>query len=245
MSNSKKQLLEEINNEIDRASNDMDINSIEKKIDDYLGSESPKISKTDSAKMADTIIAQHQSTKKKSKAHSRNKASIIIAAALLLSLTVVASANHFYIADGIKWVKEKLNICTSEVPLNDEAKQQADNLMNQYKLPQNIPSEYIPKDYFVYNRSDECIDLCLEYIGEGSYLNFIISKYSNSGLVGIEMPIDSTEIKEQIHVGDILVTICCIDETYTAYYTYENCAYQIAGNMPYEKFVNILNSIEK
>lgn len=242
---SEKQLLEEINNEIDRSPNDMDIKSIEKKIDDYLGSEAPKISKTDSAKMADKIFAQHQRAKKKSKTHYPNKASIIIAVALFLSLTVIASANHSFIADGIRWVKEKINICMSEVPLDNETKQQADILMSQYKLPQNIPSGYIPKNYYVYQRSDECVDLCLEYIDEGRYLNFIISKYSNSDLAGIETPINSTEFKEQLIVDDIRITVCCIDEIYTAYYTYENCTYQITCNMSYDEFVNILNSIKK
>lgn len=248
----KDYILEEINNEIDRPANEVEVESVEKMIDLYLESAVPKISDNDAKKTADTIIAQYHIKGTTAPSHYSKRIAIIVVAALLFTSVVVASASHYRITDGIRWVCEKLNICTSE-PTSDsslllqEAKQQSDILLadKNYKLPQSIPSNFIPKSYYNNQRSNECTDLCLEYVSDGAYINIIISQYSSRNTSGIEIPNEHTEVKEQINVNDVVITICSINEVYTAYYIHENCAYQITTNMSYDEFINLLNSIKK
>ena len=80
-------------------------------------------------------------------------------------------------------------------------------------------------------------------IGNQQSMNFIISDYTNSDAVSATIPSVNTNLRTQLQVGDITVSVFNIDEAYTAYYICGNTAYQISGNMPYDDFIDILKSI--
>lgn len=61
-SEKRKELLDRINYEIEMAVSDSDIESIEKRMDDYLESQKVSFSKREPKKMADKIIRNHSKT---------------------------------------------------------------------------------------------------------------------------------------------------------------------------------------
>lgn len=239
----------EINREIDKPMDGLNPDWIESQVDELFSEEgyTVKISKREIRKSANSIIRQGKNKEsKRTYSLFSKRLATCMAVVIIVGLTIAVSANTSFIADGIKWLNDKFNIYT-EVPSDSDSKFSDDinNLFNNnvYKLPRSIPDTFSATDFYTNQRSKECTDICFQMIGNQQSMNFIISDYTNSDAVSATIPSVNTNLRTQLQVGDITVSVFNIDEAYTAYYICGNTAYQISGNMPYDDFIDILKSI--
>lgn len=238
-----------INEEIDKPFEEIDLDLIEEQVNELFAEEgyTGQISKREIRKSANKIIHNRKNRKTDCgylRSSKRLTACVVIA--IIKTLTVAVSANTSFIADGINWLNNKFNIYT-EAPSDSDPESSANikNLFNNhdYKLPRNIPATFSAIDFYTTQRSAECTDICFQMIGNRQSLNFIISNYSTADAVSATVPSINADIRTQLQVGNITVSVFAIDEIYTAYYVCGNKAYQISSDMTYEDFINILNSI--
>lgn len=238
-----------INEEIDKPFKEIDLDLIEEQVNELFAEEgyTGQISEREIRKSANKILHNRKNQKAGcGYLRSSKRLTVCVVIAVIITLTFAVSANTSFIADGIKWLNNKFNIYT-EAPSDSDPESSANvkSLFNNhdYKLPRNIPDTFSAIDYYTTQRSAECTDICFQMIGNRQSLNFVISNYTTAGAVSATVPSINADLRTQLQVGNITVSVFAIGENYTAYYICGNTVYQISSDMTYDGFVNILNSI--
>lgn len=243
-----KKILDQLFVEMGKPVDEMDIDLIDKLVNEGLSEPPKKTPKQKIKSMARKIISEHESKQAHGYHHASRRLVIVYAVVALTLISAIAvSANKGYLEDGLRWVKEKFNINTTAnfSDASTEVVQQIENIFNSedFYLPADIPNNYSPNSFLSNQRTSECRDINIGFVSNGDYLNFVISVYENSDMANVELPFDNTDVEERIYVGGIEIFVLSIDETFTACYRHQNKIYQISSNMNYDSFVVMLQSI--
>lgn len=243
----------QINNEIDKPLSDMDVDLIDAQVNELFEKSGVDIKITQKEIHKQTASIIRKSKKQQitpNKSVPTKRLTICVAVILIIALSLAVSAKTSLIADGIKWIHNKFNLCTgvtsdNETETSDSVKKQIEDFFNNdaYKLPRNIPNAFVATNYYKNERSAECTDICFQMVGNNQNLSFIISNYSNAEAISATAPSIDAELCTQFQVENITISVFNIDKTYTAYYISGTTVYQISGNMPYDDFVDILKTI--
>lgn len=244
MSNKNYESIEAINSELEKGIDEMDTELIDRMIDETLKCNYKKPSKIKIYKMSNKIIKNIRNENKKISTFKYAVAVHLVIVILIISSVVFVSANKDFFEDGYQWLKNKL-ICSS-VDENSIAAKRARDVLNSdaYSLPKSIPSEFVVTNYYIYERDEECSDICIDMANSGYYLNFIISEYPVTE-TSVQTPVMDTDLKEQMLIDDLTISVFEFDDSYSVYYSCANLTYQISTNMTYDEFVFILKSITK
>lgn len=250
-SEEKKDLLNKINSEIEQPETDMDTAAIQEMMNEYLDGQSIQCSKRESKKTADRIIANYSKAEPAHKKYKNRSVLVpIIVVLLIVSFIITAVAQKASIMNGVIWLGEKLNIITPSSVSPEDAEQPAEMVMElfvsgNYYLPRSISSDYVIKNYYEKRRTEECMDIGVEFVKNDSFINIIISNYESSESANIESPTVGMQPETELTINDLTIYIFKVDKTYTVYYSADNVVYQITTDMPYEDLCSMLNSISK
>lgn len=247
----KEELLNKINQEIELPESEMDTDSIQKMMDEYLDNRKISVNKRDAKKMADEITTNSSESEPKHIPVKHHSIFVpIIAALLIVSFFITAVAQKESIMNGVLWLGEKLNIITSSstVPTEADPNEEAVKELyasGKYYLPHNILPNYICNNYYENSRTAECKDICLEFVSTNSFVSMVISNYENSETAGIISPSANMKPTMQLSVNELDIYIFQIDQAYTVYYSADNVAYQITTDMSYSDLCTMLDSVSK
>ena len=243
----------QINNEIDKPLSDMDVDLIDAQVNELFEKSDVDIKITQKEIRKQTASIIRKSKKQQitpNKSVPTKRLTICVAVILIIALSLAVSAKTSLIADGIKWIHNKFNLCTgvtsdNETETSNSVKKQIEDFFNNdaYKLPRNIPNAFVATNYYKNERSAECTDICFQMVGNNQNLSFIISDYNNAEAISATAPSIDAELCTQFQVENITISVFNIDKTYTAYYISGTTVYQISGIMPYDDFVDILKTI--